>query len=146
MRVENMRVLKLNCLTSMFWHQGTDRADRLATSAVIDLQLPSHMKRAARFLQMRSTGEGILLAEEVPRLVKRQHAMVAHGLRHSVDLNHCTAGKLFAIHTLMGGHMITALAGLTQRNFFFNWFLPSLQYFHEIEISGNRLKSNVLDF
>jgi hypothetical protein len=46
----------------------------------------------------------------------------------------------------VGGRMITALAGLTQRIFFFSWFLPSLQYFYEIEISGDGLKSNVQDF
>jgi hypothetical protein len=130
----------------MFRQQGTDRADRLATSAVIDLQLLSIMQRAARFLQWRSTGEGILLAEEFPLLVKRQHAVVAHGLRHRVSLHHRTAGKLFAVHALMGGRMITALAGLAQRIFFFSWFLPSFQYFHEIEISGDGLESYVLDF
>jgi hypothetical protein len=104
------------------------------------------MMRAARFLQRRSTGEGILLAEEVPRLFKRQHAVVAHGLRHGVDLHHRTAGKFFTVHALMRGRMITALAGLAQRIFFYSRFLPFLQYFHEIKISGDRLESNVLDF
>jgi hypothetical protein len=130
----------------MFRQKGTDRADRLTTGAVVDLQLLSCMMRATRFLQRRSTGEGILLAEEVPRLVKRQHAVVAQGLRHCVSYHHRTAGKLSAVHALVGGHMITALAGLTQRIFFFSWFLPLLQYFHEIKISGEGLKSNVQDF
>jgi hypothetical protein len=78
--------------------------------------------------------------------VKRQHTVVAHGLRHGVYFHHITAGKFFAVHALMGGRMVTALAGLTQRIFYLRWFLPLLQYFHEIKISGDGLENNVLDF
>jgi hypothetical protein len=70
----------------------------------------------------------------------------AQGVRHGVDLHHRTAGKLSAVHALMGGRMITTLAGLAQRIFFFNWFLPSLQFFHEIKISGDGLEINILAF
>jgi protein involved in temperature-dependent protein secretion len=126
----------------MFRQQGTDRADRLATSAVVDLQLLSNMMRAARFFHR----EGILLAEEVPNLIKRQRAMVAQSLRDSVNLHHRNAGKLFAVHALMGCHMVTALTGLAYRIFLFKQFLGAFQYFHQMKISGDGLDGNNLDF